>query len=525
VSDQSIEGFGTLHRVPVRRILAISAASVIAAIAVVALGRWAPPFREISDGAILEIYTLEALKGRLLVGPYSRFGWHHPGPLFFYAEAPWYWLSGRHTVGMQAGAVLINLAAVGVALWTIARAASPWLAAAVSTATVWYVWRTGDMIASVWNPHMIILPLVAFIVVSAAFGATRHRAYLYLIVSIGSFLVQTHLATAPIVGLLAATSMIAQRSTLRGLWLPASGLALVLWIPPIIEQVTRAPGNMTRIAAFFSRGNSVGQHIGIAASAWAGALTGALRPGFEVAMGSNLERSTSAWSVGLSVVLLIAVGTAARLARMRGDRFAGWLASVSFVASAVALAATTQIRDRIVDHEVFWISALGVLNVGVAAGVFAAAGSARRGAASGGPSSVNRPPERGAYTDAKTVRAVARVVCYSAFAITFAIGLLALSHAMNRRRTLEDHAVDAMTEQIRHRLSTARASRPLFRIDPPLWPIAAGALLQLGKDGVAFAVDDRWTVMLGEAFEANGREDIQLALTGSLRLPVVAESR
>jgi len=138
---------------------------------------------------------------------------------------------------------------------------------------------------------------------------------------------------------------------------------------------------------------------------------------------------------------------------------------------------------------------------------------------------VNRPPEGGAYTNAKTVRAAASVVCYSAFAITFAIGLLALSHAMNRRRTLEDHAVDVMTEQIRHRLSTAQASRPLFRIDPPLWPIAAGALLQLRKDGVAFAVDDQWTVMLGEAFEANGREDIQLALTGSLRLPVVAQTR
>jgi len=324
--------------------------------------------------------------------------------------------------------------------------------------------------------------------------------------------------------LLAATSMIAQRSTLRGLWLPASGLALVLWIPPIIEQVTRAPGNMTRIGAFFSRGTSVGQHVGIAAGAWAGALTGALRPGFEVAMGSDLAIDIDS-PIGFSLVLLIAVGAAARLARTQGDRFAAWLASVCFVASAVALAATTQIRDRIVDHEVFWISALGVLNVGVAAGAFATAGSTRGGVASAGPSSVNRPPEGGAYTNAKTVRAAASVVCYSAFAITFAIGLLALSHAMNRRRPLEAHAVDVMTEQIRHRLSTAQASRPLFRIDPPLWPIAAGALLQLRKDGVAFAVDDQWTVMLGEAFEANGREDIQLALTGSLRLPVVAQTR
>jgi len=148
-----------------------------------------------------------------------------------------------------------------------------------------------------------------------------------------------------------------------------------------------------------------------------------------------------------------------------------------------------------------------------------------RGAASPGLSAENRRPEGGVDSNVKIVREPRRVVCYSAFAVTFAIGLLALSHAMNRRRTLEDHAVDVMTDQIRHRLSTARALRPLFRIDPALWPIAAGALLQLRKDGVAFAVDDRWTMMFGEAFEANGREDVQLAITGSLRLPVVSESR
>ena len=39
---------------------------------------------------------------------YSRFGWHHPGPLYFYLLAPWYWLSGS-TAGMQAGALVINL--------------------------------------------------------------------------------------------------------------------------------------------------------------------------------------------------------------------------------------------------------------------------------------------------------------------------------------------------------------------------------------------------------------------------------
>ena len=91
----------------------------LCAAGLVALARHAPPIREVSDGAILEIYTLEALKGRLLVGPYSRFGWHHPGPLYFYLQAPWYRLSGFHTAGLQAGALAINLSAIALTAWTV----------------------------------------------------------------------------------------------------------------------------------------------------------------------------------------------------------------------------------------------------------------------------------------------------------------------------------------------------------------------------------------------------------------------
>jgi len=38
----------------------------------------------VSDQAILEIYTLHAVRGFWTLGPYSQFGWHHPGPLYFY---------------------------------------------------------------------------------------------------------------------------------------------------------------------------------------------------------------------------------------------------------------------------------------------------------------------------------------------------------------------------------------------------------------------------------------------------------
>src|SRR5262249_39968242 len=97
--------------------IAIAAAAIFFGVALVIVARHAPPIRETADGAILELYTLQALKGRLLVGPYSRFGWHHPGPLYFYLQAPWYWASGLRTLGMQAGAFAINAGAFALLAW------------------------------------------------------------------------------------------------------------------------------------------------------------------------------------------------------------------------------------------------------------------------------------------------------------------------------------------------------------------------------------------------------------------------
>jgi hypothetical protein len=42
------------------------------------------------DGALLDLYTLYSSRGVWSLGPYSRFGWNHPGPLFFYCIVPFY---------------------------------------------------------------------------------------------------------------------------------------------------------------------------------------------------------------------------------------------------------------------------------------------------------------------------------------------------------------------------------------------------------------------------------------------------
>src|SRR3982751_419405 len=47
------------------------------------------------DAAALEFGTWHAARGEQLLGAYSRFGWNHPGPAFFYLAAPLYEVLGE----------------------------------------------------------------------------------------------------------------------------------------------------------------------------------------------------------------------------------------------------------------------------------------------------------------------------------------------------------------------------------------------------------------------------------------------
>src|SRR5471030_794226 len=65
------------------------------------------------DQAVIQLRTLD-VGGRHtpLIGPYSRYGWSHPGPALFYALAPILRLFGGHDTGVLAGAVVLNALAL-----------------------------------------------------------------------------------------------------------------------------------------------------------------------------------------------------------------------------------------------------------------------------------------------------------------------------------------------------------------------------------------------------------------------------
>src|SRR5947209_6059220 len=56
-----------------------------------------------------------------LVGPFSRYGWSHPGPLLFYALAVPYRILGEQGRGLLLGALLVNGVAIGAVLFVCFR--------------------------------------------------------------------------------------------------------------------------------------------------------------------------------------------------------------------------------------------------------------------------------------------------------------------------------------------------------------------------------------------------------------------
>lgn len=476
-----------------------AAATIVIAIFIARGGRPATPT---SDIAVIESFTLHASRGRLLVGPYSRYGWHHPGPLCFYLFAPVYALAGSSTPGLSAGALLINLASIVLIGWVLVRAAAGWLTVAVTAAIAVYVWRVSPLLVSPWNPHVIVLPLAALIVVAAA-AACGDVGLLPLGLGLASFVMQTHLGVVPtalvVCAVLAAGAWRAAAGSpvrRRRALLAAGAVVAVLWALPLAEQISHSPGNMTALWRFFSAPDRGHQTMAATYAAWSDMVTAIVRPDFGLAGGSPFRRSRWPPARTFAAVEVAALTAIAAIAHRRGRWFEAALASTLLLALAIAFGAVTRIHDVIIDHEVFWISVLGAL----AAATIAASGLSAILRSESAPRLVT-----------------SAALCISVGAAAH-VGFGQL-RAVTRRTfdpDSESRAATVIGDALERRVRSTGV-RPLIQIDQDEWPVAAGALLHLQRSRLPFAVEDDWLVMFTEHARSTGGERETIAITGRAR--------
>jgi hypothetical protein len=319
-----------------------------------------------SDWATIELRTRDVgTRHTPLVGPYSRYGWNHPGPLLFYVLAVPYRVLGEQGLGILAGALALNAVAigcVGVVLWRRGRLAGLTLGLVV---VLLFARALGaGFLVDPWNPYVIVLPL--FAVLCLTWAATDGDLWAFpAAVGVGSFVVQSHVgvtfAALAVVGV-AAVIVVAEAcrsgfAPLRRVAVASLAVAVVCWIAPVVQQLQPGPGNIGELTNFFRRSH-------LATTGWS---TGARIVGQELAIPapwfSGHERIAHftggvdpQWHVPIALILLIgAVVVAVR----RHDRQSLTLDVLALTLVLAAVFSAAHIVDTPYLYIVRWMWAVG----------------------------------------------------------------------------------------------------------------------------------------------------------------------
>jgi hypothetical protein len=237
---------------------------VVAAIALALRDQWYPVLDlAMTEFRVRDVFTshtpLIGLPGR--IGDYPNQG-SHPGPLSFYLLAPTYRLLGSASWALEAATVVVHLAAIAGALW-IGHRRLGWKGVAAVAALLAVVVRGyGQLpLTQPWNPY---LPLLAWILVLLATWAVLcgdHRMLVPLVVA-AIYCAQTHVPYLPLgVGMVALGLGTVLWRVARGdpdgrggplrsvVW--SVGVGIVLWLPPVADQLRNTPGNLRQLAEHF----------------------------------------------------------------------------------------------------------------------------------------------------------------------------------------------------------------------------------------------------------------------------------
>jgi hypothetical protein len=205
---------------------------------------------------------LIGLPGR--IGPSLMEQGSHPGPLSFYLLAPVYRVLGSSSWAMLAGAIALNLGALGASLAIAARRGGTRLVIAVAALLALLCLGYGlTALTQPWNPYLPLLWWVVFLLAvwSVACGDV---VMLPVAVAAGSLCAQTHVPYLGLaVGLGAVAVVAAVREWLRAT--PGSGdrrrvarwgmaaavVGVLLWIPPLVDQAVNDPGNLRALYNHF----------------------------------------------------------------------------------------------------------------------------------------------------------------------------------------------------------------------------------------------------------------------------------
>ncbi len=366
------------------------------------------------DLALIDLHTRQALAWKQQLGVFDHNGWNHPGPAYFYLLSLAYRVLGSGAKAMFVGATLVNATAAVCCVAVVRRRASParalwagfWVCvlgsvvAVVGPGSVTYSEGALGGLVSPWNPMVVIFPLLLFVLLCAG-AVDRSPLSLIGAVLVGSFVVQTNISALVLVVALLLLSAVAWawtaasdrrqrgpgtvpddrtavhpsdanggRGPVRGRLWGIAGLVLLvaMWVPPLVQQLTNHPGNLTLIARFF-----FARHPTPSATASLRAVVsvyGVLVVGPSEIMSSYLGHTPHhvVAAVAATSVALLAGAVATVVGVRQHNRFAAGLGALSLVGFVAMVLAVSHIVGEVYGYLVVWAVAVpvaGLIGVGM----------------------------------------------------------------------------------------------------------------------------------------------------------------
>ncbi len=345
------------------------------------------------DLALIDLHTREALRWQQQLGVFDHNGWNHPGPAYFYLLSLSYRVFGDGARAQFIGATALNALAALACVWVVLRRAGPgralWAAvwvgflgvllAATGPGSLTYSEAALGALVSPWNPTVVIFPLLLLLVLAAA-SLARSGLSLLGAWLVGSFVVQTNISCLPVVAVVVAVATVGWAVTARrhrrvpapadpgrrnagwaiGLTVAGAVALVVMWVPPVVQQLTNRPGNLTLIARFFTAHH--------AAQSWGAALwslvavNGMVAVGPSEVMGSFLGGTPA--HAGLAVLLTVAVVAVAVAVLVAGVRqrlrFAAGLGLLGLAGLAATLISAERVVGPIYGYLMVWAVAIPI---------------------------------------------------------------------------------------------------------------------------------------------------------------------
>jgi hypothetical protein len=251
VADESV-GSAVARPTTARRwlpfvLVVLALAPIIVLLARLAGVTWHPN----SDLALIELRTRDiGTRQTPLLGPYSRFGWNHPGPLLYYLLVAPYRIAGSNGRALLFGTLLINGAAIAGIVVVLLRRGGLALTL-LGTFLLALLVRSlgGQFLWSPWNPYIPVLAFFFFVLLAWSVSVGDWWCLPFAI-GLASFIVQSHVGFAIVVAIVTVIALVfafvdrdarAAPSCRRAV-ITAAGVGFLCWIPPMLEEIFNTNG-------------------------------------------------------------------------------------------------------------------------------------------------------------------------------------------------------------------------------------------------------------------------------------------